>query len=80
MVASPVLRRSSGSWFVFGSSSKNAGITARAEMTETEVDDVNVERIVSERQWIEGPVGNRKEGYLSVSGFCRRRGVVKYDA
>lgn len=40
--------------------------------------NVNVERIVSRRQWVEGPVWNRKEGYLLFSDIPTNS-VIKWQ-
>jgi gluconolactonase len=40
--------------------------------------NVNVERIVSGRQWVEGPVWNRKEGYLLFSDIPTNS-VIKWQ-
>ena len=40
--------------------------------------NVNVERIVSGRQWVEGPVWNRKEGYLLFSDIPANS-VIKWQ-
>ena len=40
--------------------------------------NVNVERIVSGRKWVEGPVWNRKEGYLLFSDIPANS-VIKWQ-
>jgi gluconolactonase len=39
---------------------------------------VNVERIVSGRKWVEGPVWNRKKGYLLFSDIPANS-VIKWQ-